>query len=45
MRRGIKTNKEALKEYSDKLAVRIGELEKSIYEQAGEEFNINFQNN
>lgn len=40
-KRGIKTNKEALKEYSDKLAVRIGELEKSIYEQAGEEFNIN----
>ncbi len=40
-KRGIRTNKEALKEYGDKLAVRIGELEKTIYEQAGEEFNIN----
>ena len=25
----------------DKLAVRIAELEKQIYEEAGEEFNIN----
>lgn len=32
---------EALTEYGDKLAVRIAELEKQIYEEAGEEFNIN----
>lgn len=40
-KRGIRTNKEALKEYGNKLAVRIEELERIIYEQAGEEFNIN----
>ena len=38
---GIAMDKEALKEYGDKLAVRIAELEKSIYASAGEEFNIN----
>lgn len=38
---GIKTDKDALKEYGDKLLVRIKELEKEIYELAGEEFNIN----
>ena len=39
--RGIRVNKEALKEYGDQLEVRIKELEKKIYEHAGEEFNIN----
>ncbi len=38
---GIKTDKDALKEYGDKLLVRIKELEKEVYELAGEEFNIN----
>lgn len=38
---GMKVNKESLKEYSDKLSVRISELEESIYKAAGEEFNIN----
>ncbi|SHO49811.1 DNA polymerase I [Anaerocolumna xylanovorans] len=39
--RGIKVNKEELKEYGDKLTVGINRLEKEIYEMAGEEFNIN----
>ncbi len=38
---GIRVEREALKEYGDKLSVRIAELEKNIYELAGEEFNIN----
>ncbi|MBO5071247.1 MAG: DNA polymerase I [Roseburia sp.] len=38
---GIIASAGALKEYGDKLAVRITELEKKIYEEAGEEFNIN----
>lgn len=38
---GIIACGDALKEYGDKLAVRIAELEKQIYEAAGEEFNIN----
>ena len=38
---GIILDTVALKEYGDKLAVRIAELEKQIYEAAGEEFNIN----
>ncbi len=38
---GILTCGEALKEYGDKLAVRIAELEQQIYEAAGEAFNIN----
>ncbi|MCR5417108.1 MAG: DNA polymerase I [Pseudobutyrivibrio sp.] len=38
---GIAMDAEALKVFGDKLAVRIVELEKSIYSQAGEEFNIN----
>ena len=38
---GITTSAEALKEYGDKLALRITELEKKIYEKAGEKFNIN----
>lgn len=39
--RGIRINKEALKEYGDHLGIGIGKLEKSIYELSGEEFNIN----
>ena len=38
---GIKMNAEALTEYGNQLAVKIAELEKRIYKQAGEEFNIN----
>jgi len=38
---GIAMDAEALSEYGKGLAVRIAELEKSIYDQAGEEFNIN----
>ena len=38
---GIIARKDALKEYGDKLGVRIAELEKIIYEAAGCEFNIN----
>lgn len=38
---GMKVDKESLKEYGDKLSVRITELEKLIYEEAGQEFNIN----
>lgn len=38
---GIRVWSSALKEYGDKLAVRIAELEKKIYELADEEFNIN----
>ncbi|MBE5822849.1 MAG: DNA polymerase I [Butyrivibrio sp.] len=38
---GIIAKKDALKDYGDKLGVRIAELEKTIYEAAGCEFNIN----
>ncbi len=38
---GIRVKGEELKDYGEKLKVRISELEKLIYEQAGEEFNIN----
>lgn len=38
---GIRVQGEELKAYGDKLLVRIQELEKEIYSQAGEEFNIN----
>ncbi len=38
---GIIAKRDALKEYGDKLSVRITELEKLIYEAAGCEFNIN----
>lgn len=38
---GIRTDAGKLAEYSGHLAVRIGELEKEIYQDAGEEFNIN----
>ncbi len=39
--RGIEVDEKALKEYGDKLGVRIIELEKEIYEIVGETFNIN----
>jgi DNA polymerase-1 len=39
-RAGIKMNAEELLSYSDMLKEQIDELEKRIYEQAGEEFNI-----
>ena len=38
---GIIARRDELKAYGDKLAIRIEELEKSIYESAGCEFNIN----
>ncbi len=38
---GICMDASALKEYGEGLAVSIAELEKKIYAQAGEEFNIN----
>lgn len=38
---GIRVKGEELKSYGEKLSVRIQELEKMIWEQAGEEFNIN----
>lgn len=38
---GIRVKGEELKVYGEQLAERIEELEKSIYEQAGEIFNIN----
>lgn len=40
-RNGIKVNKDALKLYGNELSDKITVLEKRIYEQAGEEFNIN----
>ncbi len=39
--RGIRVNKEALKEYGDKLQISINELQEEIYKMADEEFNIN----
>lgn len=39
--RGIRVNKEALKEYGDQLEVGIKSLEKRIYDLVGESFNIN----
>lgn len=38
---GVKVEKEELKEYGDKLKVRIQKSEEEIYELAGETFNIN----
>ncbi|MBR5420022.1 MAG: DNA polymerase I [Lachnospiraceae bacterium] len=38
---GIAADKEALKAYGAELSERISELERQIYEAAGEEFNIN----
>lgn len=40
-RAGILVDKAELKKYGESLTGRIEELEKLIYEQAGEEFNIN----
>lgn len=39
--RGIRVNKDELKEYGDKLGIGIKALENSIYEEVGETFNIN----
>ncbi|HHV10302.1 MAG TPA: DNA polymerase I [Clostridiales bacterium] len=39
--RGIRVNREALKEYGDNLQTGIIKLEKDIYGLVGEEFNIN----
>ncbi|MDF2844133.1 MAG: polA, partial [Herbinix sp.] len=39
--RGVRVNKEELKEYGDRLQLGIDRLEKEIYEQVGESFNIN----
>jgi len=38
---GVKVEAKALQVYAEELAVRIAELETKIYEQAGEQFNIN----
>ena len=38
---GVKVEKEELKQYGAALAEKIEVLEKSVYEQAGEEFNLN----
>lgn len=38
---GIRIKRDALREYGDRLKVRIDELEQEIYDDAGEEFNIN----
>lgn len=38
---GIRVEKQELKEYGDKLKVRIAGLEQDIYRETGEEFNIN----
>ncbi len=38
---GIRVEAEALKQYGNQLAGKIGDLEKEIYEEAGETFNIN----
>ena len=38
---GICVKGEELKSYGERLNVRIAELEKLIWQQAGEEFNIN----
>lgn len=40
-KRGIRVKGEELREYGEQLTVRIRELEQLIYQQAGEEFNIN----
>lgn len=38
---GIRVDGDALKEYGEMLGNRVRELEKAIYEEAGQEFNIN----
>ncbi len=40
-RAGVKIRPDELKEYGDRLAVQIAEVEQEIYKEAGEEFNIN----
>lgn len=40
-REGVKAEEKALKEYGDALASKIQKLEESVYEQAGERFNLN----
>ncbi len=40
-REGIRVDREALKEYGDRIAVKLVSLEQQIYGQAGEKFNIN----
>ena len=40
-REGVEVRREELKAYGDALVARIEELEKSVHEQAGQEFNIN----
>lgn len=40
-KRGIRADRQQLKEYGDRLAEGIERLEKEIYEEVGEEFNIN----
>lgn len=40
-KQGAKVDQAALKSLSKRLAIRIGQLESKIYEQAGLEFNIN----
>ena len=40
-RSGVRIEAEALKFYGEQLGIKIEELEKEIYEAAGEEFNIN----
>lgn len=39
-RTGVRVHRDTLQEYSETLGIRMKELEKSIYEKAGEEFNI-----
>lgn len=38
---GIRVEKQELKEYGDRLKVRIGKLEQEIWQETGEQFNIN----
>lgn len=38
---GIRVEKDRLKEYGDRLKVRISEVEQKIYKETGETFNIN----
>ena len=38
---GVRVEKDALKKYGDALVSRIEKLEQSVYEQAGEQFNLN----
>ena len=38
---GVRVQKDALKQYGDDLSVKIEKLENTVYEQAGEKFNLN----